>query len=93
MAAPGLYGGRNYQTSDDGVHGWLSRMPREENLIVGDLFFGRTSSSNYMFIYLGNGICWSLGTNANDSLDINGRMERAFGYVNYWAVLRPSMVF
>ena len=84
MVAPGLYG--------DGVHGWLSRLPREENLVVGDIFFGR-SSSNYMFIYLGNGISWSLGGNSLDTLDMNGRLERVFGYTNYWAVLRPSMNF
>ena len=91
MLAPGLYGGRNFKCEDSGVYGPLSRLPREHNLIVGDIFFGRTSSSNYLFIYLGDGICWSLGTNQADSMDMNARMERAFGYVNYWAVFRPSI--
>ena len=45
-----------------------------------------------MFIYLGNGLCWSLTTNKIDTIDMNARMERAFGYRNYWAVLRPSMI-
>lgn len=93
MLAPGLYGGRNFKCDDSGAYGPLSRLPREHNLIVGDIFFGRTSSSNYLFIYLGDGICWSLGANQADSMDMNARMERAFGYVNYWAVFRPSITF
>ncbi len=91
MVAPGLYGGRNFNCDDEGKYGKLSRLPREDNLVVGDIFFGRTSSSNGVYIYLGDGICWSLSTNKADTMDINARMERAFGYKNYWAVLRPSM--
>ena len=91
MAAPGLYGGMNFYCSDSGVHGELSRLPRDYNMIIGDLFFARSSSANSLYIYLGNGICWSLSKNAADSLDMNGRIVRAFGYTNYYAVLRPSM--
>ena len=90
-AAPGLYGGRTFNCTDKGVHGRLSRLAREEHLVVGDIIFGKTSTANYVFIYLGDGVCWSLGTNKVDTVDINTRMERVLGYKNCWAVLRPSM--
>ena len=98
MVAPGLNGGRNFNCVDSGKYGELSRLPREHNLIVGDILFGRTSSSNNVFIYLGDGICWSLNNNKIDTynantVDVNTRMEYIFGYKNYWAILRPSMNF
>ena len=93
MVAPGLYGGRNFMCEDDGQYGRITRLPREHNLIVGDIIFGRTSSSNGFYMYLGNGICWNLNSNTADTSDVNARMERAFGYKNYWAILRPSMSF
>ncbi len=92
MAAPSLYGGRNFYSTDTGAHGHQSRLAREENLIVGDVLFGRTSSSNGLYLYLGDGICWSLNSNKADTIDVNGRMERFVGYVNCWVILRPSMV-
>ena len=92
MAAPSLYGGRNFYCSDSGKYGRVSRLAREENLVVGDLLFGRTSTANGLYIYLGDGICWSLTTNQADTIDVNARMERFVGYRNYWVVLRPSMV-
>ena len=96
MAAPSLYGGRNFQCEDDGKHGRLVKMAREDHLIVGDIIFGRTSSTNNLFIYLGDGICWSLTTNKIDTYNsstvhVNTRLEYIFGYKNYWAILRPSM--
>ena len=92
MVAPGLYGGRNFKCEDTGKYGRLTRLPREDNLIVGDILLGRTSSSNSVYIYLGNGLCWSLSSNKADTIDINARLERSFGYKNYWAILRPSLV-
>ena len=93
MAAPSLYGGRNFQCDDDGKHGRLVKLAREHHLIVGDVLFGRTSSDNYVYIYLGDGVLWSLSTNKADTIDVNSRLERAFGYKNYWAILRPSMAY
>ena len=93
MAAPGLYGGRNFQCVDDGKHGRLVKLAREDHLIVGDIIFGRTSSDNYVYIYLGDGVLWSLSTNKADTIPCNSRLERAFGYKNYWAILRPSMAY
>ena len=92
MAAPGLYGGRNFNCDDEGAYGQITRLAREENLIVGDILFGRTSSSNAVYIYLGNGLCWSLSTKAADTVGLQTRLERFVGYRNYWVVLRPSMV-
>lgn len=92
MAAPGLYGGLNFHCDDDGKYGKLTRLAREENLVVGDLLFGRTSSANGLYIYLGDNICWSLSSNKAETVDVNGRLERFIGYKNYWVVLRPSMV-
>ena len=92
MAAPGLYGGRTFNCTDKGVHGRLSRLAREGHLVVGDIIFGKTSSANNLFIYLGDGVCWNLKTNQLDEVDINTRMERVLGYKNCWAVLRASMV-
>ena len=96
MVAPGLNGGRNFNCDDSGKYGELSRLPREHNLIVGDIIFGRTSSTNNIFIYLGDGICWSLTANKIDTYNsstvhVNTRLEYIFGYKNYWAILRPSM--
>lgn len=91
MAVNGLCGGRNFNCDDEGAQGWLTRLAREENLVVGDVLVGRTSSATNIYIYLGDGLCWSLATNAEDTAGLATRLERFVGYRNCWAVLRPSM--
>ena len=91
MAAPGLYGGRNFYCNDEGKYDRITRLAREENLVVGDIFFSRTSTANGLHIYLGDGICWSLTSNKADTVSVATRLERFVGYGNYWVILRPSM--
>ena len=62
-------------------------------MIVGDVVFGRYSDNTSLYLYLGNNIFLDLSTNKPDTFgDTNRRLERIYGYVYYYAVLRPSRV-
>ena len=93
MVAPGLYGGRRFKCDDDTAYGKLSRFIRDHHLIVGDVVLGRYSDNTSLYIYLGNNVFLDLSTNKIDTFgDANRRLERIYGYVYYYAVLRPSRV-
>ena len=93
MVAPGLYGGRKFKCDDDTAYGKLSRFVRDHHLIVGDVVLGRYSDNTSLYLYLGNNIFLDLSTNKPDTFgDANRRLERIYGYMYYYAVLRPSRV-
>ena len=93
MVAPGLYGGRRFKCDDDTAYGRLSRFVRDHNMMIGDIVLGRYSDNTSLYLYLGNNIFLDLKTNQLDSFgDANRRLERMYGYMYYYAVLRPSRV-
>ncbi|MBO5946480.1 MAG: DUF11 domain-containing protein [Clostridia bacterium] len=86
-----IYGGRGLaSTPNEGIR---TRLAKEEHLIVGDIYIGRTSSAYVVYMYLGGDTFISLTTMKADTVDISGRLERGPAYSYYYAVLRPSYYF
>ena len=92
MVAPGLYGGRAFNCDDDTANGKLSRFVRDHNLIIGDIVLGRYSNGTSFYLYLGNDTVLDLKTNKVDTWSANARLERIYGYMYYYAIMRPSRV-
>jgi hypothetical protein len=91
--AGNLYGGRRLLTGSKlpDVYNKRTRLARVDNLVIGDLFIGRTSSSTSVWIYLGGDNFYSISSSISlDSSTVNTRLERGGGYAYYYAVLRPS---
>ena len=92
MMVSHLYGGWRIQ-SNDLFEGDRTRQVREQNLVVGDVILGATSSSIGVLMYVGGDRYITLTSGFGvDSIDILTRGERFLGYARYCAVLRPSMV-
>ena len=90
MLAPSLFGGRLLSTAHQ--DGRRTRLPIEDNFVVGDVILGRTLSSTVIFMYIGDGQFVIIGNGISyDSLDASTRMERLLGYGYYFAVARPSL--
>jgi uncharacterized repeat protein (TIGR01451 family) len=100
MLAGGLFGGRAITTGSKtttigGVTfgnniGLRTGLAIKDNLVVGDILFGRTSSSRNLYIYLGGDYFISLSSLANDTSTVNARLERLPAYIYHYAILRPS---
>ena len=90
MIAPSLYGGKKVMNSDRFL-GERTRMPFENNLIVGDILFlqGRTSSTYSFCIYMGDGVMLNLGSGLS-TIGLSNRLEATIGW-QHFCVLRPSL--
>ena len=98
MVAPTLYGGRrfftpNQYTATTKINTDRNRLPRELDLIVGDVLMVKFASSEAMYIYVGDGKFVNLSTLANDSYSADLRLARMPSAYNYYCVLRPSFAF
>ena len=90
LLAPTLYGGYRLHTEKYTFE--RVRLPKEHDLIPGDIILGKTSSSESIVMYIGEDICVSMKADMpNDSVGIDMRLERLHGYAYYYAILRPSM--
>lgn len=87
MIAPSLYGGKAVLNSDRFL-GERTRLPREKNLIVGDILYLQGSGSTFgLYIYMGEGKMLDLKT--LNERDLNERLDNTIGW-QMFAVLRPS---
>lgn len=91
--AGNLFGGRRMITGNKltDTYNIRTRLARECNLVIGDIFVGRTSSATTIWIYLGGEYFYKItGSIAIDTITADNRLERGGGYSYYYAVLRPS---
>ena len=88
MLAPSLYGGYRLWASE--FAGDRTRLPKPQDLQVGDVIMGKTSSSTVIYLYLGEEIgCISASTLKQDTTALPLRLERLLAYGNYFAIMRP----
>ena len=92
MLVSHLYGGWKIQSTGL-FEGDRTRHVMAQNLVIGDVILGATSSSIGVLMYVGGDRYINLTNGFNtDSIDIITRGERFLGYARYFAVLRPSMI-
>ena len=95
MMVPTLYGGNNV-FSPRWQHD-RTRLAHEADLIIGDIIVTRDAAMYELFMYMGDGVMFSLTTAKDDTISAEVRMERLLGrratnyYRRYFAVLRPSL--
>jgi len=101
MVAPGMYGGQKVYSSNKAGETYnrylnmagkslRSRYFWEKDLVVGDLFFMKSSSASYFYIYVGNDTLVNL-TNMQE-YPAREWIQRTPNYTwQYYAVLRPSI--
>ena len=87
MIAPSLFGGKVVNDTDR-FDGERTRMPRERNLIVGDILFLQSDTSGYLYIYIGNGEMIDL--QKLTVRDVDERLEETIGWQRF-AIIRPSL--
>ena len=91
MLVPTLYGGRSYARNSWGNR---TRLPRELNLVAGDVLVRKTTIENQIFIYAGDGKLYNLTNGfAEDNLTLSKRLETTIATGRFYAVLRPSLSF
>ena len=71
-----------------------SRLAREGALVIGDILITKFSSSEAMYIYVGDGVLVNLmkADMPSDSYTATVRLMRMSSAGNYYAVLRPSLM-
>jgi uncharacterized repeat protein (TIGR01451 family) len=87
MIAPSLYGGKVVENSDR-FDGERTRLPRERNLVVGDILYMHSETAGYLYIYVGNGEMIDL--QKLTVRDVNERLEETIGWQRF-VILRPSL--
>ncbi len=87
MIAPSLYGGKVVVNSDR-FDGERTRLPREHNLVVGDILYLHSETAGYLYIYVGNGEMIDL--QKLTVRDVNERLEETIGWQRF-VILRPSL--
>ena len=88
MLVPSLYGGLRLWASEFAND--RTRLSRPQDLQIGDLLFGRTSSSQFVYIYLGEDIGFIKTADLTpDTTPLPLRLERLLAYGNYYAIMRP----
>jgi len=109
MVAPGMYGGQLVYNSSYNKNGRDERQNRylnvgdkalrsryfwEKDLVIGDIFMMRGSTTMYLYIYVGNDTFVILnGTSAFKTTSVSTRFQYAPSSTwKYLAVLRPSFV-
>ena len=88
MLAPSLYGGYRLWASEFAND--RTRLAKVQDLQIGDILLGRTSSSQAVFMWLGEDIGFiSMSTKALDTVAPADRLERLLAYGYYYAIMRP----
>lgn len=88
MIAPSHYGGKVVDNSTR-FDSERTRMPREHNLVVGDILYLQSSTSGYLYIYIGDGVMLDLQKFTDR--DVNERLEETIGW-QMFAIIRPSLI-
>ena len=89
MVAPTLYGGHKVAESPRFL-GERTRLPRERNLIIGDVLYLQDSPDAYSYMYIGNGKFIDMHT--GEEADAYDCLEVSLGWEEF-AILRPSLAF
>ena len=91
MLVDGLYGGRYLYTAELAFlnGGNRVRLPREHNLVPGDVIFAKTSTSELIYIYDGE-YTYSITSAEFKREDPGYRLERLMAFQHYFLILRPS---
>lgn len=88
LLAPSLYGGYRLWASEFAND--RTRLARVQDLQIGDVLLGKTSSSEVVMLYLGEDIGFiNMGTLAADTISTAARLERLLAYGYYYAIMRP----
>ena len=88
LLVPSLYGGYRLWASEFAND--RTRLARVQDLQIGDVLLGRTSSSQAIFIWLGEDMGFmSMSTKAMDTTAPAARLERLLAYGYYYAIMRP----
>ncbi|MBR2930926.1 MAG: DUF11 domain-containing protein [Clostridia bacterium] len=90
MLVDHLYGGMRFDSSDK-LHD-RTRLLREHNLVAGDVLLARTSSSEYVYVWGGDGVLYNLTSGISEVADFGQLAERLLYYGRDFAVLRPSYI-
>ena len=97
--APTLYGGRRFftpmkYTDAKKINSDRSRLAREQALVIGDILITKFSSSEAMYMYVGDGVLVNLMKveMPADNYTATVRLMRMNSAGNYYAVLRPSLM-
>lgn len=88
LIAPTLYGGRRISSPHN--ENKRTELAYRTDLVIGDVFEGRTSSSRFFYIYLGGEHFVSLTTHAEITATVDQQLERGPAYAYHYAILRPS---
>lgn len=88
LLAPSLYGGYRLWASEFAND--RTRLARVQDLQIGDVLLGKTSSAEVVMLYLGEDVGFvNMGTLAADTVSTANRLERLLAYGNYYAIMRP----
>ena len=88
-----LFGGRGVATGPQANNmNVRTQLANSDDLVVGDIFIGRTSSSQVIMLYIGNNTFINIKSSSLtvESVNADDRLERGPAYSYYYAVLRPS---
>ena len=71
-----------------------SRLAREQALVIGDILITKFSSSEAMYMYVGDGVLVNImkAEMPADNYTATVRLMRMNSAGNYYAVLRPSLM-
>ena len=91
LVVDGLYGGRHYFTKELAFlnGGMRVRLPKEDNLVIGDVIIAASSSADKVYIYDGEYLV-DVSAAAFRDQEPNTRLERLMAFQHYFVVLRPS---
>ena len=88
LLVPSLYGGYRLWASEFAND--RTRLARPQDLQIGDVLLGRTSSSRVVFLYLGEDIGFvNMSTLQPDTVAVAARLERLLAYGYHYAIMRP----
>ena len=90
MLVDSLFGGRGLATGHQDNR--RTQLANSDELVVGDIFIGRTSSAKVIMLYIGNNTFINLSTAelSVESVTADERLERGPAYSYYYGVIRPS---
>lgn len=88
LLAPSLYGGYRLWASE--FENDRTRLAKVQDLQVGDVLLGRTSSSQVVYMWLGEDVGFiNMSTLKADTVEPAARLERLLAYGYYYAIMRP----
>ena len=91
MVAPRLLGG--FGTEEGVKRGPIVMPPKEQQLVVGDIFVAKSQDRQGLYLYAGDGVFYDLLNGyAVDDRTVQGRIEYFLNTNMAYVVLRPSLV-